>query len=101
MVVACIPLTAASAAGRVMQMMMEHQQLLAQKQQVERMLAMRDQRFGPIPTAAGATESEAAAVEGGSRLGFGAVARPSSGFVRGTNSNVGAGDGLDEFRGAF
>ena len=99
MMATCIPLTA----DRVLQMMMEHQQLLAQKEEVERMLAMRDQRFGPIPTAGG-TGDKAAVVAGGSRLGFGAGTRPSSGFDRGmigANSNVGAGNGLDEFRGAF
>ena len=91
----------ASAANRVLQMMMEHQQLLAQKQEVERMLATRDQRIGLTATAAG---GKAAAVEGGSGLGLGGAARPSSGFLRGmaaAKRSVGAEDVMDEFRGAF
>ena len=82
--------------GRVLQMMMEHQKLLAQKQEVEAMLAMRDQRIGRAAPAVGAA---------GGGLGFGAAAaRPSSGFLRGghaASSSSSTGDGLDEFRGAF
>ena len=80
-------------------MMMEHQKLLAQKQEVEAMLAMRDQRIGR------AAPAGAPAVGVGGGLGFGAAAaRPSSGFLRGghaASSSSSTGDGLDEFRGAF
>ena len=78
-------------------MMREHQELLAQKQEVERMLAMRDQRIG---LAASAADNGA-----GRGLGFGAAAaRPSSGFLRGAHAANGSSstdEGLDEFRGAF
>ena len=84
-------------------MMLEHQQLLAQKQEVERMLAMREQRVGATPGARGREGGVTAGAVAGSGGHGGGFARTSAGIHCGarTGSSASMEDVADEFRGAF
>lgn len=102
-------------------MMLEHQQLLAQKQEVERMLAMREHRIGIAAAGDGSEPAGMHANGGGSAfaavksaparaykesvgLGFGAGALEYAGASVAThdpNRSANLDDDLGEFRGAF